>query len=178
MAMAGTQPLTNPLVRAARAGDSHALEEIVRALADELMPLASALTGGSGEADALVGDTVSRVYERIDQLRDDAAILPWARRILVRRFLDQRRWSLRRPQCSIEGIEIPTAIGTSAEVVDLRQAVASLSREDRALLVLHYWQGLSISECARELDVPEGTAKSRINRALERLRRRLGERTR
>ncbi len=170
MAMAGTQPLTNPLVRAARAGDSHALEEIVRALADELMPLASALTGGSGEADALVGDTVSRVYEPMAGSR--------RRRILVRRFLDQRRWSLRRPQCSIEGIEIPTAIGTSAEVVDLRQAVASLSREDRALLVLHYWQGLSISECARELDVPEGTAKSRINRALERLRRRLGERTR
>ena len=51
-------------------------------------------------------------------------------------------------------------------------------RQDRALLVLHYWQGLSIAECARELDVPEGTAKSRINRALGRLRERLedGER--
>jgi RNA polymerase sigma factor (sigma-70 family) len=175
LAMAGTQPLTDHAVRAARAGDDRALEGVVRGLADELMPLASALTGGSGEADSLVGDTVSRVYERIDQLRDSAAIVPWARKILVRRFLDQRRWSLRRPQCSIEGIEVPTHLGTAPELVDLRQAVAQLPRQDRALLVLHYWQGLSIAECARELDVPEGTAKSRINRALGRLRQRLGE---
>ena len=173
--MASTQPLSDPAVRAARSGDARALEDIVRVLAGELMPLASALTGGSGEADALVGDTVSRVYERLDQLRENSAILPWARRILVRRFLDQRRWSLRRPQCSIEGINVSTALGTGAELLDLRQAVAQLPRQDRALLVLHYWQGLSIAECARELDVPEGTAKSRINRALGRLRERLGE---
>ena len=173
--MTGTQPLSDHAVRAARAGDGGALESIVRVLADELMPLASALTGGSGEADALVGDTVSRVYERLDQLRETSSILPWARRILVRRFLDQRRWSLRRPQCSIEGVTLPRALATGPELVDLRQAVAQLPRPDRALLVLHYWQGLSIAECARELDVPEGTAKSRINRALTRLRRRLGE---
>ena len=173
--MAGTQPLSEHVVRAARAGDGRAIEDLVRGLADELMPLASALTGGSGEADGLVGDTVSRASERIDQLRDGAAIVPWARRILVRRFLDQRRWSLRRPQCSIEGIDVPSALGTGPELVDLRQAVAQLPRQDRALLVLHYWQGLSIAECARELDVPEGTAKSRLGRALTRLRGRLGE---
>ena len=173
--MAGAQPLTESAVRAARAGDGRALEQVLRALADELMPLASALSGATGEADALVGDTVSRVYERLDQLHSDRSLLPWARRILVRRFLDGKRRSLRRPQCSIEGVEVPTSLGTGPELVDLRAAVARLSREDRALLVLHYWQGLSIAECARELEVPEGTAKSRINRALERLRRGLGE---
>ena len=176
--MAGTQPLSETAVRAARSGDSRALEQILRALADELMPLASALSGAGGEADALVGDTVSRVYERLDQLRSDESLLPWARRILVRRFLDGRRWSLRRPQCSIEGIEVPTTLGTGPELVDLRAAVARLSREDRALLVLHYWQGLSIAECARELGVPDGTAKSRMNRALTRLRSAMGEGTR
>jgi RNA polymerase sigma factor (sigma-70 family) len=173
--VAGTHPLAEPAVRAARSGDGQAIEALVRALAEELMPLASALAGGSGEADALLGDTLSRVYEKIDQLRDGAAILPWARRILVRRFLDSRRWSMRRPQCSIESIEVPTGLGTAPELVDLRRGVGQLPRQDRALLVLHYWQGLSIAECARELDVPEGTAKSRINRALGRLRERLGE---
>jgi RNA polymerase sigma factor (sigma-70 family) len=173
--MANTRPLGDPVVRAARSGDTRAVEEVVRALANELMPLASALTGGSGDADALVGDTVSRVYEKLDQLREGGAIVPWVRRILVRRFLDQRRWSLRRPQCSIEGIEGSTSLGTGAELVDLRQAVGLLPRQDRALLVLHYWQGLSIAECAQEMDVPEGTAKSRINRALGRLRERVGE---
>jgi RNA polymerase sigma factor (sigma-70 family) len=173
--MADARPLADTqLVRAARAGDSLALETLLRALADELVPLASALAGGTGEADALVGDTLSRVYERIGQLHDDSAVLPWARRILVRRFLDERRWSLRRPRCSIEGIEVPTALGTDPDLIDLRGSVTRLPRQDRALLVLHYWQGLSIVECARELDVPEGTAKSRLNRALQRLRSEMG----
>ena len=69
-----------------------------------------------------------------------------------------RRWSLRRPQCSIEGIQVAIPLGTAPELVDLRQSVAQLPRQDRALLVLRYWQGLAIAECARELDVPEGTA--------------------
>ncbi|MDQ2952156.1 MAG: RNA polymerase sigma factor [Chloroflexota bacterium] len=173
--MTGTQPLADGVVRAARSGDRAALDDVVRALAHELMPLASALTAGSGEADALVGDTVSRVYERLDQLREDGKLVPWARRMLVRRFLDQRRWSLRRPHCTIEGIDVPTQLGTTAELVDLRHAVTKLARQDRALLVLHYWQGLSLAECALELDVPEGTAKSRMSRALGRLREAMGE---
>jgi RNA polymerase sigma factor (sigma-70 family) len=163
-------PLEAGGVRAARSGDARALEELLRALAGELMPLASALTAGSGEADSLVGDTISRVYERIDQLHEDGAILPWARRILVHRFLDQRRWSLQKRNCSIESVEVPAPVPPGPEVLDLRQAVSRLSPEDRALLVLHYWQGLSIDECAAELGVPTGTAKSRLNRALTRLR--------
>ena len=162
-------------VRAARTGDARALEDLLRTLAGELMPLAAALAAGSGEADALVGDTISRVYERIDQLHEDGSILPWARRILVHRFLDQRRWSLRRPQCSIEGIDIPAQLAAGPEVLDLRQAVGRLPRQDRALLVLHYWHGLSIDECASELGVPAGTAKSRLNRALTRLRGDVGK---
>lgn len=174
--MARMHPLADPaVVRAARAGDGRALEDVLRALADELMPLAAALASGSGEADSLVGDTLSRVYERLAQLHDDAAVLPWARRILVRRFLDERRWSLRRPRVSIQGVEVPTPLGTSAELLDLRSAVTELPRQDRALLVLHYWQGLPIAECARELEIPEGTAKSRLNRAIARLRGAMGE---
>ena len=168
-------PLEAAGVRAARSGDARALEDLLRALAGELMPLASALAAGSGEADSLVGDTISRVYERIDQLHEDGAILPWARRILVRRFLDQRRWSLRRPSCSIESVEVPASVPPGPEILDLRQAVSRLAPEDRALLVLHYWQGLSIDECALELGVPAGTAKSRLNRALTRLRADVGK---
>ncbi len=70
---------------------------------------------------------------------------------------------------------MPAPLGTSAELLDLRSAVARLSREDRALLVLHYWQGLSIADCARGLGIPDGTAKSRLNRAISRLRDAMAE---
>lgn len=160
-------------VVAAQRGDERALEGIIAGLGRELLPLALALTGGSGDADRLVGDALSRVYERLHQLDEPAALLVWSRRILVRRFLDERRWSLRRPQCSIETVEVAGGTEPSAADLDLRQAVSTLSKNDRALLVLHYWQRLSIAECAAELDIPEGTAKSRLSSALGRLRKRL-----
>jgi RNA polymerase sigma factor (sigma-70 family) len=169
----GTDPGT---VIAAQRGDQVALALLIRTLADELMPLASALTGGSGEADALVGDTLSKVYERLDQLEAPAAVHAWARTILVRRFLDQRRWLRRRPTCQIEAAERVGVAPADPALIDVRDAVRGLDRRDRALLVLHYWQHFTIAECARELGIPEGTAKSRLNRALLRLRERLGER--
>jgi RNA polymerase sigma-70 factor (ECF subfamily) len=161
------------IVLAAQDGDHEALAALLHALAERLLPLASALCGGTGEADALVGDTLSRVYERIGDLREPEAVTSWARRVLVRRFIDQTRWFKRRPRVSIDTVEVATPLGTSAEQLDLRNAVARLDRRDRALLVLHYWQRVTIAECARELDVPEGTAKSRLNAALRRLRREL-----
>jgi RNA polymerase sigma-70 factor, ECF subfamily len=161
------------IVLAAQEGDRDALAALLRSLGERLLPLASALCGGTGEADALLGDTLSRVYERIGDLREPEAITSWSRRVMVRRFIDQRRWFQRRPRISIETVEVATPLGTNAEQVDLRNAVGKLGRRDRALLVLHYWQRVPISECARELDIPEGTAKSRLSAALRRLRREL-----
>ena len=169
----GGDPAT---VIAAQRGDDVALASLIRKLAEELMPLASALAGGSGEADALLGDTLSRVYERLGQLEEPAAVHAWARTILMRRFLDQRRWLKRRPTCRIEAAENVGIAPADPGLIDMRDAVRSLDRKDRALLVLHYWQHLTLAECARELGIPEGTAKSRLNRALQRLRERLGER--
>jgi RNA polymerase sigma factor (sigma-70 family) len=163
------------IVLAAQDGDADALAALLRSLGERLLPLASALCGGTGEADGLLGDTLSRVYERIGDLREPEAILSWSKRVMVRRFIDQRRWFQRRPKVSINTVEVATSLGTSAERIDVRNAVTKLDRRDRALLVLHYWQRVPISECARELDIPEGTAKSRLNAALRRLRRELEE---
>ncbi len=161
------------IVLAAQGGDDEALAVLLRSLGERLLPLASALCGGTGEADALLGDTLSRVYERIRDLREPEAITTWSRRVMVRRFIDQRRWLQRRPKVSINTVEVATPLGTSAEQLDVRNAVGKLDRRDRVLLVLHYWQRMPISECAREMDIPEGTAKSRLNAALRRLGREL-----
>jgi RNA polymerase sigma-70 factor (ECF subfamily) len=160
-------------VLAAQEGDDAAINALLRGLGDRLIPLASALCGGTGEADELLGDTLSKIYERIRALREPDALVSWSRRVMVRKFLDRRRWLRRRPTISIETVQVPTAIATSAEQIDLRRAVMGLGRQDRALLVLHYWQRLPISECAGELGIPEGTAKSRLSAALRRLRREL-----
>lgn len=169
-------PVRDPgVVRAAQAGDAQALETFLTALARDLLPLAGALTGDKREADELLSDTLSVLYERLDQLRDPKAASAWAQRALVHRFRDGRRWMLRRHAVPIDTVVAATRDTARPELVDLRAAVRGLSRDDRALLALHYWQGYSIRECADSLDIPEGTVKSRLNRALGRLRMNLGE---
>lgn len=164
-------PVRDPgMVLAAQSGDARALEAVLVALAEDLLPLAGALTGNKREAEELLADTLSVLYERLGQLEEPSAAAAWARRALVRRFRDGRRWLARRPSVPIELVRAATRDTARPELVDLREAVGRLSREERALLALHYWQRFSIRECAAELGVPEGTAKSRLNKVLTRLR--------
>lgn len=139
-------------------------------LAHALLPTAAALASSAHEARELVEDTVSRAYERLPQLRDRAALTPWARRILVRQFLDRRRILRRRPQQRLEVLIDEVASRHLDDLIDVRAAVARLARQDRALVVLRYWMGLTVPECAAQLGIPDGTCKSRLHRLLGRLR--------
>lgn len=163
------------IVRAAQSGDAAALELLLSALAHELLPLAGALTGERREAEELLADTLSVLYERLGQLEQPLSAGAWARQALIRRFRDGRRWHARRPSVPIDMVTTATGDTARPELVDLRQSVRRLSRDDRALLALHYWHGYSIRECAVELGIPEGTTKSRLNKALARLRSSLKE---
>jgi RNA polymerase sigma factor (sigma-70 family) len=162
------------LAEAALAGDQAATGRLIERLAAELLPFASALTCGSAEADVLVGDTLSRIHERLRQLEDPAAVSAWARTILLRRFLDHRRWQLRRREVRLESVALTGAPITSPELIDLRAALSGLDRKSRALVVLHYWRGLTLDETAAELGIPVGTVRSRLARILAKLRRTLG----
>lgn len=169
-------PVRDPqMVRAAQSGDTRALETFLSALAHELLPLAAALTGNKHDADELLADTLSVLYERLGQLEEPLAAVAWARRALIRRFRDGRRWLSRRVTIPIETVTETMRDYARPDLIDLRVAVRRLSRDDRVLLALHYWQGYTLPECAAELGIPEGTAKSRLNRALSLLRARLRE---
>jgi RNA polymerase sigma-70 factor (ECF subfamily) len=158
------------VVRAAQAGDERALERLLDGLAARLLPHASALTGGGADCDELLADTLSRVADRLTQLSEPEAVFSWARRALVRMFIDAKRLRLRRPTCSIETVDVPAPTRQTEDALDLQRAVTALPRAERALVVLHYWERLSLSECAAELGIPAGTAKSRLASALRRLR--------
>jgi RNA polymerase sigma factor (sigma-70 family) len=164
----------DPLAEAALAGDQDAIGQLIERLAGELLPLASALTAGSPEADVLVGDTLSRVHERLRQLQEPGALSSWARKILLRQFLDHKRWRVRRREVRLESVVLTAAPITSPELIDLRSALGNLDRESRALVVLHYWRGLTLDETAAELEIPVGTVRSRLARILAKLRQNLG----
>ena len=66
--------------------------------------------------------------------------------------------------------ELPEAAAEKFDALPLKQAVARLPRELRAVVVLRYFTGLTLAETARALDIPPGTVSTRQRRALQLLR--------
>lgn len=168
------------LAGATRPATAEPLDRMLEGLAIELLPIANAFVGRDGNPTELMADTLSRVYERYDQLADKSKLLPWARQILVRRFIDGRRRLSRARRVTValvEANEAPADRSTpDADEIDLRRALARLPREQLVLVVSHYWGGFTLREIAEALDIPEGTAKSRLHATLARLRHQMGAR--
>ncbi|MFC7248201.1 SigE family RNA polymerase sigma factor [Catellatospora aurea] len=132
-------------------------------------------------AEDLTQVTFTKLYRVWHRLDDRAALDQYARKVLLRVFLDERRRPWRR-ETSVEPhsfhLDTATTGGLSAvEASFLHQALVRLPKRRRAVLVLRYWADMSVEQVAETLDCSTGTVKSQSARGLSQLRDEL-ERTR
>ena len=137
-------------------------------------------------AEDLVQETFIRIWNRIQDFDDNRGALgPWVLTIARNRAIDYRRSNAGRnieTTVEMEGVEHP-ALFASLEsnilnldrVRMLRQAFEKLPANQREVLELAYWEGLSQSEMADRLKQPLGTIKTWVRTALRTLREELGE---
>lgn len=143
-----------------------------------LMRTAMLLTAGDRYAsEDLVQTALTRVYVHWRRIRYEGAG-PYAHRILVNAFLDDRRRAARRPELvTADMIEPrPGGVADADELLTVRRALLELAPRQRAVLVLRYFQDLDVAEAARVLECSEGTVKSQTSKALRRLRDVMAER--
>jgi RNA polymerase sigma factor (sigma-70 family) len=116
------------------------------------------------------------LVRRADQLTGDAPLGPWLYRVAVLTARRVTRGNRRRaPVTGPMEYELPAPEPEPAvEHLDLDGALLALPERDRAPVVLCHLQGLTRREAAQRLGCPEGTLSARLNRALRRLRMRLG----
>ena len=158
--------------------------ELLRALHDEHAPALWRyvvwLTGDRHFAEDVVQETLVRAWRRpqvLDQSRTSAR--SWLFTVARNLVIDDRRSAHARHEIAWE--RPPERVvddGTDA-VLDawlVSDALTALSTDHRLVVVHAYYQGLSTAEIARELDIPEGTVKSRLHYALRALRLSLQER--
>ena len=151
-----------------RAGDVGTRDDGFEALyAREYEPMvrvAHLLLDDSAEAaQEATHDAFAKVYERWDRIDDHGAYL---RSCVVNRCRDlQRRRRLERGRTPDR-----TATYTELGARELLDALAKLPLKQRAAVVLRYYEGLSEADIARALDMPVGTVKSTVSRALTELR--------
>ncbi len=139
---------------------------------DHLFRLAGLVLGNAGDAEDVSQEALATAWRSFESLRDEERFDAWLDRILVNACRDRMRRRRIVRFVPIEGES--SAIADPFEAVLERDAalrqLAVLDVDARAIVVLHYWADLPLTEVATRLGISVGTVKSRLHRALLRMR--------
>jgi len=172
------------LVAAIAAGDRDALARLYDTYSPLLFGLAKRMLGNVAAAEDLIHDVFLEVWLHAAEYSAERGSVPaWLTVRTRSRALDRLGKSSRSARAVERATsELPEATAATApSLVDgarVRQAAQSLPEELTAVLDLAYFEGLSSSEIATRLQMPIGTVKSRMARALSLLREAMGARER
>ncbi|MDI2128067.1 SigE family RNA polymerase sigma factor [Yinghuangia seranimata] len=158
------------------AGHDDALREFIIARRGPLLRSAFLLCGDVHEAEDLVQSTLVKVVlagRRLDRIDNIEA---YTRRTLMSVFISSRRRLWRREHPHAAPPDTQAAPGGDPELgLAVRAALTRVPARQRAVLVLRYWEDLSVEETAHILGVSPGTVKSQSARGLAALRTALGD---
>jgi RNA polymerase sigma-70 factor (ECF subfamily) len=168
------------LVRAVAEGDREALGTLYDRYAPAMLAVGQRVLGSAREAEDLVQDVFLEAWHRARHY--DAArgsVRTWLMLRLRSRAIDRKRAAQRNRKVDLDEAKLAEQSSTDGDSMSAREAsalrglLAELSLEQQAVLELGYFSGLSCAEIATRLDVPIGTVKSRMSRAIAHLRLRL-----
>jgi RNA polymerase sigma-70 factor (ECF subfamily) len=161
------------LVDRARRGDREAFGVLAAGAVDRLYAIARLILRDTDLAEDATQDALVHAWRDLPALRDPDRFDAWLRRILVRSCSDigrrQRRWRTEISLVPIEPTE-PDSVASLADRDQIERGLRRLNEAQRTILVLNFYVGLSPAETAAALEIPVGTAKSRLHYAIEALR--------
>ncbi len=181
--MANTHP-DGRLIGRVQNGDVDALGELYELYKTRIFRTALAITRDQAVAEDILQETFLRLFRHADSIRRDVPVGPWLYRVAVNLSYTwvQRRWRCAGPlEAVLDHLAAPLQLlpekmlerGEMRE--NVRAAIESLPLPHRVVIVLFYLEELSLKEIAHILEIPEGTAKSRLYYAREVLKRTLEE---
>ncbi|MEA2475657.1 MAG: hypothetical protein QOE06_3572 [Thermoleophilaceae bacterium] len=156
------------LIRAAQDGSAEALERLFRRHWPPAHRAAYLIVHDQAAAEDIAQEAFLAAIRALDRFDRRRPFAPWLHRIVVNRAIDwARARAIRREvaaEAAPEGGTPPHREGPSHDVV---AALAQLSPEQRAVVVLRYLLDFTPGEIADALDLPRGTVNSRLRRALD-----------
>jgi len=173
-----------------RSGDRIAFTRMVTTHQKQIYFLARDLTGNHHDAEDLAQEVFIKAYRSIQNFRGDAKLNTWLYKIAVNTFLDKRKRKSHNMLVFKEDLSQesnnPNHPGQQAQPGNpekaaegsliqehIEQALQNLSPRERAVFVMRHYHDQAIKEIARGLDIAEGTVKSLLYRAIQKLQQKL-----
>jgi RNA polymerase sigma factor (sigma-70 family) len=163
-------PTVAGLVAAAIGGDRDAFRELVEPDLAAALGTARIVTGSEADASDAVQEALLSAWRGLDSLREPDAFRAWFRRHVVRAALRAATRRGRVVELDLSAVAPEGELDRALEARTLGRAFIRLDARDRLLLTLHHFWELPIAETAIHLGIPEGTVKSRVHYAMDRLR--------
>jgi RNA polymerase sigma-70 factor, ECF subfamily len=177
------------LVERLRRGDNDAYETLVREHGGALLAVARRMLRNEDNARDVVQDAFLQAFRAIEHFREDARLSTWLHRIVVNASLMRLRSASRRPEAPLGDLlprfdeegnhaeavgSLPSGVDVALESAEMRsqvrQCVAQLPEQYRAVIILRDFEELSTSETAITLGITENAVKIRLHRAHQALR--------
>jgi RNA polymerase sigma-70 factor (ECF subfamily) len=162
------------MVELAQTGDRDAFAALAGSVVDRLYATAVLILRDHALAEDAIQETIVRAWRDLPSLRDPEKFDAWLRRLLTNVCRDEGRRQRRRgAEITLLPLHEPAVDDSSEALVSqdaLERAFRRLSGDQRAVVVLHYYDGLSQREVADAMGLPLGTVKSRLFHATRALR--------
>jgi RNA polymerase sigma-70 factor (ECF subfamily) len=168
------------LIASAAAGDAAAFASIVLAHHEDMRRVCMVVAGDDGIAEDAVAAAWSIAWRKLGSLRDPARLRPWLVSVAVNEARQMLRARKRRSliEVPVIGVDEPSGgldPGSTINSIDLRNALARLDPDDRALLAMRYLAGFEATELANASGRSPSGTRARLARLLHRLEKELGD---
>lgn len=160
------------LVKKSKQGDGIAFSELIRLHQKDLYRVALAMMKNDNDALDCIQETILNAYKNLKGLTQDEYFKTWLLRILINKCNDSLKkkeklvsWTVPQPEEQHHD---------DATRLDVINAISHLEKDLKVIVVLYYYEDMSVTDIADSLRIPQGTVKSRLSRAREQLRELLG----
>lgn len=173
--------MESSLIERAIQGDNDAFESLMSAYERKIYGLCLRMMGNRQDGEDAAQEAMVRIWQKLPQYRGEAAFSTWVYRVAASACTDAIRKRSLRAQPSLEamreeGFEPQDGAPTPQQAVEnserreaMQRAIAGVPEQMRSVFLLRDVHGLSVEETARALNVSNGTVKSRLSRAREKI---------
>ena len=159
---------TVKLVRKSKKGNNLAFSTLIKSYEKDLYKVAIAMTKNDDDALECIQEAILQAYISIKDLRQDEYFKTWLIKILINKCN-----ALLKKNKKILNLDVSIAENDKVEQSDrleLKDSINNLDSNLKIIVILYYYEDMSIKDISESLNIPQGTIKSRLSRARSKLK--------